>query len=118
MELFMPYIQDFLLSLVKLIGGGLMLFLLHFLRRILTVEQMKSIQSLAKVAVQFAEQTGMKEYGHAKFNLATSKLVRMAREKGIELTQEEIEGYIESAVNEMNIAKDLYWKKHCEHHEP
>lgn len=79
--------------------------LVELIRRRLGTEKMRRIQKeletkqeLALLAVRFAEQAYRDAGGPQKYSQAANWLAKRARERGIKVTGEEIQGLIESAL--------------------
>lgn len=90
----------------------------EYLRRMIGTEKMAKVQAeleakrdLAELAVRFVEQAYVKYGGADKFNTACQWLSDRAKEKGIKISQDEIEGLIEGS---LRLIKDEFgeaWAK-------
>ncbi len=92
--------------------------LVEWLRRRLGVEKMQKIQKeletkqeLAGLAVRLIEQSCPDLKGEEKYNQAADWLVTQAKQRGINVTADEVKGLIEAAIR---TAKDIFgeeWAK-------
>lgn len=90
----------------------------ELIRRKLGVEKIQRIQKeletkqeLAGLAVRLVEQSYKELKGPAKYNQAANWLVTQARQRGINISDDEVKGLIEAAIR---IAKDIFgeeWAK-------
>ena len=87
--------------LVALVG-----YLAQKLARYLTekgvTEKLASKQYLVDVAVLAVEQLYQEEGGEKKFGLAKMRAVDLLNQQGIEVSNEELESFIEASVKSMN----------------
>jgi LL-H family phage holin len=75
-----------------------------FLKKKGVVAQIQSHKEVANIVVNAVEQTYKHYHGEEKMNLAKMELVKVAKEKGLKITEKELDLLLESAVKEMNKA--------------
>ena len=113
-EMIVSLAYDALLILLPVLAA----MLVEWLRRRLGLEKMQRIQKeletkqeLASLAVRLVEQSYQDLKGEEKYNQAADWLVTQARQRGINITVDEVKGLIEAAVR---TAKDIFgeeWAK-------
>jgi len=92
-------------AVLKLLVTAGAAFFVEYLRRRLGTERLIKIQeelitkqSLANLAVKFAEQSYQQLHGDEKYNKAAEWLAARARELGLKVSADEIKGLIEAAL--------------------
>lgn len=75
-----------------------------FLKKKGIVAQIQSHQEIAKIVVGAVEQTYKHLHGEEKLNMAKLELIKLAKEKGIKISEKELDLLIEASVKEMNKA--------------
>lgn len=75
------------------------------------IAQIESHKEIAKIVVGAVEQTYNHLHGQEKLNVAKIELIKMAKNKGIKISEKELDLLIESAVKEMNRAVKEELKK-------
>lgn len=83
--------------------------IMSYLKKKGIVTQISNHKEIASMVVGAIEQTYKTLHGEEKLNLAKIEMIKLAKEKGIKLSQRELDLLIESAVKEMNksIKKEL-----------
>lgn len=116
-DLLMPFVQQLLWILVT-IGVGLVITLLQ---KKLGIEKMKKIQieleskkNLVSIAVKFIQQAYEDLDGEEKLELAIDWLSEEFAKKGVNVSDEEIEGLIESTLKQLKLEFKDSWKKAVE----
>ena len=71
-------------------------------KKVVNFVKVKQIENLAKVAVQAVEQVYKELHGKEKLEKALLIASKLAISKGIDISSEELEYYIEAAVGEFN----------------
>ena len=66
------------------------------------IAKLENNRALVKIAVEAVEQTYKTLHGKEKMDLAKIELVKLAKEKGVKISEKEIDLLLESAVKEMN----------------
>ncbi len=91
-------------------------YVVELLRRKVGVERLRRVQQeleakreLATLAVKFAEQAFRDYGGDKKFLAAADWLTERARSLGLNVTEDEVEGLIESALREIKDALGEEW---------
>ncbi len=102
-------------QILGILVPALCAMLIEWLRRRLGLEKMKKInqelqtkQELAKLGVRFVEQTYKDLRGKDKYNQAAAWLAARIKDRGMQVTAEEIKGLIEAAIR---MAKDEFGEK-------
>lgn len=100
-EQFVSLAYDLLSILLPLLVLGLV----ELIRRRLGTERMRKIQKeldtkqdLALLAVRFTEQAYRDAGGPQKYNQAANWLAKRAQDRGIKITEDEVQGLIEAAL--------------------
>lgn len=103
-ELILNIVYNILVVIITIASG----YLVAWLRKKLGVEKMREIQNelslkqeLSEAAVRFAEQAYKDLRGPDKYHIAAEWLARVASEKGIKITDDEVKGLIESSLRLM-----------------
>lgn len=104
----MELLYDQVLNLIILIVAGcvgmITRYLVQFLKKKGIIAKLETHKELAKIVVNAVEQAYNHLDGNGKLELAKAELEKMAKSKGLQITQKEINLLIESAVKEMNKA--------------
>lgn len=116
-ELLMPLIQQVLLVLVT-VGVG---FVIALLQKKFGIEKMKKFQieleskkTLVSIAIKFIQQAYEDLDGEEKLELAMDWISEEFAKKGMNVSDEEIEGLIESTLKELKLQFKDSWKKAVE----
>lgn len=99
-----PYLLGILGVLLAHFGRKLGITLSTFLNEKIDEKQWELIKDVIEGAVKFVEQVSkqdVKLYGEKKFNLAKEKALAILNDKGLTVTDEELELLIEKFVLEM-----------------
>lgn len=94
-------ITPFVMSIFTVIAGFIAFKVKQFIDEKITVEQQTAILRFIKATVDYVEQIGIELPGEAKFNLAKQQVVNYANEKGIVITENEIDVLIEAFVHNL-----------------
>lgn len=76
--------------------------IMSFLKKKGVVAQLESHKEIAKIVVNAVEQTYTQLHGEEKLNVAKIELIKLAKAKGIKISEKELDLIIESSVKEMN----------------
>lgn len=113
-SLVMAIIENLLIIIVTLVAG----FVVAYLRKRLGVEWMQKIelelslkQELAELAVKFVEQVYKDFKGDEKYTMAAIWLADRISELGLEITESEVKGLIESAIRTLKDEFGEQWAK-------
>lgn len=77
---------------------------MSYLKKKGVITKIESHNELAKIVVNAVEQTYKHLHGEEKLNLAKIELLKIAKEKGLKVSEKELDLLIESSVKEMNKA--------------
>ena len=66
------------------------------------IVKIENNKALVKIAVEAVEQSYKTLHGKEKLDLAKIELIKLANEKGVKISEKEIDLLLESAVKEMN----------------
>lgn len=66
------------------------------------ITKLENNKALVKIAVEAVEQTYKTLHGNEKLDLAKIELAKLAKQKGVKISEKEIDLLLESAVKEMN----------------
>ena len=91
------------LGLIVIIGGLITAFGIPFLRSKLSVEQIATLKSVARIAVYAAEQIFGAKMGSDKLAYAINLVKALLAKKNLTFNDDEIRAAIEAQVKEMNI---------------
>lgn len=75
-----------------------------YLKKKGVIAQLEGHKELGKIVVTAVEQSYKQLHGKEKLNLAKIELIKFAKEKGLKITERELDLIIESSVKEMNKA--------------
>jgi len=112
--LIMTIIENIMIILVTLAAG----FIVAFIRKRIGTEGMQKVvlelalkQELAELAVKFAEQVYRDFKGDEKYTMAAIWLADRIGELGLEITESEVKGLIESALRTLKDEFGEQWAK-------
>ena len=98
-------------EIINLIGiilagcvGAVTKYAVAYLKKKGIMSKIESHKALADIVVGAVEQTYKHLHGEEKLNLAKIELLKMAKDKGVKISEKELDVIIESAVKEMNKA--------------
>lgn len=102
----MQELQAEIINIVVLIIASLLGIVakqvVSFLKKKGIIAQIESHKEIAKIVVGAVEQTYTHLHGEEKLNVAKIELIKLAKAKGIKITEKELDILIESSVKEMN----------------
>jgi LL-H family phage holin len=104
MEFFSTELISFLTVVVAGCVGIVTKAGMSYLKNKGVVAKITSNKELASIVVNAVEQTYTALHGEEKLNLAKIELVKLAKEKGLKITEKELDLLIESSVKEMKKA--------------
>lgn len=104
------FIWSLLTYLVLVLANLLVGFLIAFIRAKAANEKITTIKSLALDAVRYAQERNENFSGIIKWGVANEWLTNQLLQKGIKITQDEIDGFIHSALKEIKVAAGDSWK--------
>lgn len=82
--------------------------LTKFLKKKGIISQIQSHKEIAQIVVNAVEQSYKHLHGEEKLNLAKIELMKMSKEKGLKISEKELDLLIESSVKSMNkYVKDI-----------
>lgn len=84
--------------------GAVTKYAVAYLKKKGIMSKIESHKQLAHIVVGAVEQTYKHLHGEEKLNLAKIELLKMAKDKGVKISEKELDVIIESAVKEMNKA--------------
>lgn len=82
--------------------GFLAKYTISFLEKKGVVAQIENHKEIAKIVVNGIEQTYRHLHGQEKLNLAKIEIIKLAKTKGVKVSEKELDLLIESSVREMN----------------
>lgn len=101
LEMFLPLITEILGQIFLVLGTLAIGFLISFIKRKTNLEQQKLLEEIFSDAVLFAQQVFKHLDGPEKFAQAKERALLMLKDKGIELSEEQIEMLIESTLKKL-----------------
>lgn len=97
----MEIVNLFIIIITALVGWGTK-HAVAYLREKGILTKLEKNKALVKIAVDAVEQGYKTLHGEEKLNLAKIEVVKLAKAKGIRITEKELDLLIESTVKEMN----------------
>lgn len=111
-------IKNFLYEALLFLAGLVAIYAVRWLQARLSVEGLRRIQTeletkreLAELAVRFVEQVYRDLHGEEKFQKAAEWLAERARERGLQITADEIRGLIEATLRALKDQFGEEWAK-------
>jgi LL-H family phage holin len=102
----MESLQNEIINLLALLIAGCVgvvsKHVVAYLKKKGVVAQINNHKELTNLVVGAVEQTYKHLHGEEKLNLAKIELIKLAKEKGVKVSEKELDILIESAVKEMN----------------
>jgi LL-H family phage holin len=102
----MEMLQAEILNLVAVVLAGCVGMatkgVMSYLKKKGIIAKIASHRELANIVVGAVEQTYKHLHGEEKLNLAKIELIKIAKEKGVKISEKELDLLIESSVKEMN----------------
>lgn len=102
MESLQIEIINFAIVLLTALLGFITKHLVSYLKNKGVIAKLESHKNITSIAVQAVEQGYKHLHGKEKLNVAKIEIIKMAKSKGIKVTEKELDLLIESAVKEMN----------------
>lgn len=84
--------------------GAITKYAVAYLKKKGIMTKIESHKEIAHIVVGAVEQTYKHLHGEEKLNLAKIEMLKMAKDKGVKISEKELDMIIESAVKEMNKA--------------
>lgn len=94
--------EETIIAIVTAVLGGIFTFVHQWLKTRLTPERLSTVNQLARVAVEAAEEIGRATDGVTsgeKFRVAENFLIESAKRVGVKLTPSEANGFIHAMLN-------------------
>lgn len=101
MESIQAEIISIVITIIGVCAGIVTKKVVSFLEKKGMVSHIKNNEQLVKIAVEAVEQTYKQLNGKEKFNVAKTEIVKLMNEKGIKISDKEIDLLIESTVKKM-----------------
>jgi LL-H family phage holin len=100
--------QEEIISLLSLIiAGGLGVvakYATSYFKKKGVISHIEAHKELAKIAVHAVEQTYKNLHGKEKLDVAKMEMVKLAKARGLKITEKDLDVLIESSVKQMNDA--------------
>jgi len=104
MENLYAEIINLLILIIAGAVGVVAKYITSFLKKKGIVAQIESNKEIVKIVVNAVEQIYKNSHGEEKLNLAKIEVIKLAKEKGIKISEKEIDLLVEASVKEMNKA--------------
>lgn len=102
----MEGLQELIVEALALVATGCLTVatraFMGYLKKKGVIANLQSHKELANIAVNAIEQTYKELHGEEKLNLAKIEFIKTAQAKGLKISEQDIDLFIESAVKEMN----------------
>lgn len=102
MEALIPELLDIVIVIITALVGVATRYAVSFLKEKGILAKLENNKELVKIVVGAVEQTYKHLEGAEKLNMAKIELVKLMNEKGVKISEKEIDLLIESSVKEMN----------------
>ena len=102
MDALIPELFDIVIIIITALVGIGTRYVVKFLKAKGVLAKLESNKALVNIVVGAVEQTYKHLEGKEKLNMAKIELVKLMNEKGVKISEKEIDLLIESAVKEMN----------------
>ena len=102
MELLQVEIINFAIIVITALVGWATKHVVGYLKEKGIVTKLEKNRALVKIAVEAVEQTYKTLHGKEKLDLAKIEIVKLAKDKGVKVSEKELDLLIESVVKEMN----------------
>jgi hypothetical protein len=102
MEMFQAELINFAIVVIAGCVGMVTKAVMSYLKKKGVIAKLISHKELANIVVGAVEQTYKHLHGEEKLNLAKIELIKIAKEKGVKISEKELDILIESSVKEMN----------------
>jgi hypothetical protein len=104
MEMLQAEIINFVVVVIAGCVGIATKAVMSYLKKKGIIAKIEGHKELASIVVGAIEQTYKHLHGEEKLNLAKIELIKLAKEKGLKISEKELDLLIESSVKEMNKA--------------
>lgn len=104
MEMLQAEVINFLAVVIAGCVGIATKAVMSYLKKKGIIAKIEGHKELANIVVGAVEQTYKHLHGEEKLNLAKIELIKLAKDKGLKITEKELDLLIESSVKEMNKA--------------
>ena len=95
-------IINLLMAIIVACVGAVTRKVVKFLNEKTIISKLESNREIVRIVVDAIEQVYIELDGEQKFNIAKQEVIKIMNEKGIKITDLEINSLIESVVKEMN----------------
>lgn len=102
MEVLHAEMINFIIVFFTVISGIVAKYVISYLKEKGIISKLNSNKELVGIAVRAVEQTYKHLHGEEKLNLAKIEVIKLAKSKGIKISEKELDLMIESSVREMN----------------
>lgn len=102
MEIVQGQIMEIAIVIIVAMLGVVTKSVLSYLKKKGIIAKIEGNKEIAKIVVGGIEQTYKHLHGDEKLNLAKIELLKISKQKGIKISEKELDLLIESSVKEMN----------------
>ena len=107
MEQLMEQLTPYIMIILTAIAGYLATKIKGFVDSKIDAENQRKLMEFVRVTVNYVEQIGVKLPSEEKFALAKSKVLIWVNEKGLKVTEDELEVLIEAFVHNLIAQKAI-----------
>ncbi len=104
MEMLQEQIVEIAVLIITALLGIVTRSVMSYLKKKGVIAKIEGNKQIAKIVVTAIEQTYKHLHGDEKLNLAKIELIKISKQKGLKITEKELDLLIESSVKEMNKA--------------